>query len=136
MIYKVLAIITNGDPQDVQSTIDEIVVSSFKPISFLVICIQNKAKDHMDQEIDNFDEIKKLSENLVYSKTLDLYQARRNIIYHHYIPPPSTVNYDLTSNYAAEGSMHNFSEPRSTELDVLKGSLVTEWLNIENKLHE
>ena len=39
MVYKVLVIITDGDPEDIQKTIDEIVISSFLPISFLIITI-------------------------------------------------------------------------------------------------
>ena len=116
MIYKVLVIITDGDPQDLQSTIDEIVVSSFKPISFLIISIQNKVDRVQNMGIENnFEEIRKLADNILYSKTLDLYQARNNIIYHNFVPPPSNFNYDLTSNYAAEGSMHEISEPKSQE---------------------
>ena len=118
MIYKVLVIITDGDPEDIQKTIDEIVISSFLPITFLIVSIQNKVQDKIiNKTIDNtFDEINKLSENILYSKTLDLYQARRNIIYHNYIPPISNFNYDLTSNYAAEGSMHNLElDPRPSE---------------------
>ena len=42
MIYKVLVIITDGDPEDIQKTIDEIVISSFLPITFLIVSIQNK----------------------------------------------------------------------------------------------
>lgn len=39
MIYKVLVIITDGDPQDIMQTIDEIVVSSFLPITFIIVSI-------------------------------------------------------------------------------------------------
>ncbi len=53
--YKVCIIITNSDPEDLDNTINQIVVSSFKPVSFIIISVVEENKD-VDQE--NFKHIK------------------------------------------------------------------------------
>ena len=39
LFYKVLIIITDGDPNDLEQTIDSIVISSHKPISIIIISL-------------------------------------------------------------------------------------------------
>ena len=50
MFYKVCVIITDGDPQDLQQTIDNLVISSFKPISFIVVTVCQKIFDQLDHK--------------------------------------------------------------------------------------
>ena len=48
MFYKVCVIITDGDPQDLQQTIDMLVISSFKPISVIVVTVCHPILDKVD----------------------------------------------------------------------------------------
>lgn len=48
MFYKVCVIITDGEPQDLQETIDNLVITSFKPISFVVVTVSLKIMDQLD----------------------------------------------------------------------------------------
>ena len=84
-VYKVCIIITDGEPQDLQDTIDQLVISSFKPISFVVISVSLKIEDQMHHEhlMSNFDQIEKLAMNIQHSERFQCYQARQNLIYTH-----------------------------------------------------
>lgn len=84
-VYKVCIIITDGEPQDLQNTIDQLVISSFKPISFVIISVSLKIDDKMHHEhlMSNFDQIEKLAMNIQHSERFQCYQARQNLIYSH-----------------------------------------------------
>jgi uncharacterized protein YegL len=88
LYYKVLVIITDGEPNDLNQTIDKLVVSSHKPISIILISVQMAVNDkiHYNQLENNFAVLKKLSSEIQYSKQFDCYQARQNVIYRHYKP--------------------------------------------------
>lgn len=70
LYYKVLVIITDGDPNDMDLTIDRLVVSSHKPISLLIISVQQEIQDkaYYNQIENHFTGIKKLASEIQYSK--------------------------------------------------------------------
>lgn len=86
LYYKILVIITDGDPTDLDLTIDRLVVSSHKPISLLIISVQQEIEDkaYYNQIENQFTGIKKLVSEIQYSKQFDCYQARKNVVYRHY----------------------------------------------------
>lgn len=92
LFYKVCVIITDGDPQDMKETIDQIVISSFKPVSFIIFSVNHEVRsgtEHIGQDITappTFEQIKFLSKNLHFSHKFDCFQARKNIIYNKYCP--------------------------------------------------
>ena len=45
MYYKVMVIITDGNPQDMRATIEQIVLQSFKKTSFLIISVSQLVQD-------------------------------------------------------------------------------------------
>ena len=45
LFYKVLVIITDGEPADLQATIDQIVVSSHKPVSIILVSVTHQIQD-------------------------------------------------------------------------------------------
>ena len=75
LYYKVLVIVTDGEPNDLQDTIDQIVISSFKPISYIIISVSHMIKDyaHYGHLEARFDKLEQLASNIQYSKKFDLY---------------------------------------------------------------
>ena len=69
MFYKVCVIITDGEPQDLEETINNLVISSCKPISFIVVSVQMKIHDKVDHQhlIPTFDQIHQLASEIQYS---------------------------------------------------------------------
>ena len=66
LFYKVLVIITDGEPTDVQATIDQIVVSSHKPVSIILISVSHQIQDtvHYNQIEQKFGVLQDLANNI------------------------------------------------------------------------
>jgi hypothetical protein len=66
MIYKVLTIITDGEPNDLRATIDAIVVSSHKPISIVIMSVARKLLSPNDkkEQTQNFGVLKDLASGI------------------------------------------------------------------------
>lgn len=45
MYYKVLVLITDGEPNDLEKTIDQIVISSHKAVSIIIISVSQEIQD-------------------------------------------------------------------------------------------
>jgi allophanate hydrolase subunit 1 len=77
MVYKVGVIITTQPPSDLQDTIHNLVISSCKGISYLLVSLPSHQSTHqITSQV-----LEKLSSELQFSEKLETYSMRRNVVH-------------------------------------------------------
>jgi hypothetical protein len=76
MVYKTCVIITSGQPEDMKESVHNLVISSCKAISFIIVSLPPFSEESISRERMDL-----LERVLNYSDKLECYQIRRNIIH-------------------------------------------------------